>query len=211
MAIQYLHRFLADHDMESDTPYIPDIEEKKDEKVAIVGAGPAGLSCAYFLAQKGYGVTLFEKLPVKGGMMAVGIPEYRLPRSILEAEVGVIEQLGVEIKTGVNFGTDVTLKSLEEEGYKSLFLATGLHESRRLGVEGEDLEGVLPGVAFLRDAALGKSMEFGDHVIVIGGGNVAIDVALSVKRLGAKQVTLVCLEKQEEMPCMPHACRSPDN
>ncbi|MBU3914476.1 FAD-dependent oxidoreductase, partial [bacterium] len=200
MAIQYLHRFLSDQDMVSDTPYIPVIEDKKDEKVAIVGAGPAGLSCAYFLARKGYDVTLFEKLPVKGGMMAVGIPDYRLPRSVLDAEIKTIERLGVSVKTGVNFGTDITLKSLEEEGYKSLFLATGLHLSRKLGVKGEDLKGVLPGVAFLRDVALGKKMEFGEHVVVIGGGNVAIDVALSVKRLGAKRVTLVCLEKREEMP-----------
>ncbi|UCF58155.1 MAG: FAD-dependent oxidoreductase, partial [Deltaproteobacteria bacterium] len=168
--------------------------------VAIIGAGPAGLGAAYFLAREGYKVTVFEKLPVEGGMMAVGIPEYRLPRDILAAEIQVIQDMGVEIKTGVSFGEDISLRSLKEDGYKALFLATGLHLSRKLNVEGEDLPGVLDGIEFLRDVALGNQVSVGKKLIVIGGGNVAIDVALTAKRLGAQEIFLVCLEKREEMP-----------
>ena len=200
IAIQYLHRFIADEDLKSETPYLPELPEKKDEKVAVVGSGPAGLSSAYFLTRKGYRVTVFEKLPVAGGMMAVGIPDYRLPRDILEAEIKIIRDMGVEIRTGVEFGKEFTLKSLQEEGFHATFMATGLHLSRKLGVEGEDLPGVLKGVDFLRDVALGKEVEVGERTIVIGGGNVAIDVALTAKRSGASDVTLVCLEKLDEMP-----------
>ncbi len=200
LAIQYLHRFLADQDASSESPYVPEVQEKRPERVAIIGAGPAGLSAAYFLAWQGYQVTVFEKLPVVGGMMAVGIPEYRLPRDIIAQEVKTIEQMGVEIKTGVSFGTDITLDSLKKDGYKAVFLATGLHVSRKLNVQGEDLPEVLKGVDFLRDVALKKQLTIGKDVLVIGGGNVAIDVALTAKRLGAESVTLVCLEKREEMP-----------
>ena len=200
LAIQSLHRFLADVDLGSADKYVPEVEEKREEKIAVIGSGPAGLSTAYFLARKGYGVTVFEKLPVAGGMMAVGIPEYRLPRDILAAEIRVIQEMGVEIKTGVQFGQDITLESLKEDGFKAVFLATGLHKSRALNIEGEDLPGNLEGVEFLRSTALGDAPQLGKRVIVIGGGNVAIDVALSAKRLGAEEITLVCLEKREEMP-----------
>ena len=145
-------------------------------------------------------MTVYEKLPVAGGMMAVGIPEYRLPREILRSEIQTIEALGVEIKTGVTFGQDITLDSLKAEGFQAFFLATGLHVSRGLNVEGEDLPGVLQGVEFLKDSALKNPVTLGQKVLVIGGGNVAVDVALSAKRLGAGQVTLICLEKREEMP-----------
>ncbi|RLC20985.1 MAG: 4Fe-4S ferredoxin [Deltaproteobacteria bacterium] len=200
LAIQYLHRYLAELDFEGDETFIPEVAEKRDEKVAIVGSGPAGLTAAYYMAQKGYEVTIFEKLPVKGGMMTVGIPEYRLPKAELDKEIEVIEKLGVDIRTGVEFGKDITLKSLEKDGYKSLFMATGLHGSRGLGVKGEDMEGILKCTDFLRDAALGKAKKLTGKVMVIGGGNVAIDVALTAKRLGADDVTMVCLEKRDEMP-----------
>jgi heterodisulfide reductase subunit A-like polyferredoxin len=200
LAIQWLHRFLADEDFKNEHPYLPEISEKREEKVAIVGSGPAGLSAAYFLAQEGFQVTVFEKLPVKGGMMAVGIPEYRLPRDILQQEISIIEQLGVNITTGVTFGQDITLESLQAEGYQALYLATGLHESRSLGLEGEDLEGIVPGISFLRQVSLGKEISVAQKTLIIGGGNVAIDCALTAKRLGAEQVTLVCLESREEMP-----------
>ena len=200
LAIQYLHRFLGDLDLGSADKYIPEVEEKREEKIAVIGSGPAGLSAAYFLARKGYGATVFEKLPVAGGMMAVGIPEYRLPRDVLAAEIQVVQDMGVEIKTGVQFGQDITLDSLKEEGFKAVFLATGLHKSRALNIEGEDLPGTLEGVEFLRSAALGSAPPLGKKVVVIGGGNVAIDVALTAKRVGAEEVTLACLEKREEMP-----------
>ncbi len=214
LAIQYLHRFLADTDFASESPYIPEVAEKRNEKVAIVGSGPAGLTAAYYMAKKGYGVTIFEKLPVKGGMMAVGIPEYRLPDRELQREIKVIEAMGVEIKTNVEFGKDITLDSLKNDGYSTLFLATGLHGSRGLGVQGENLQGVLKGVNFLREAALHNCEARNERgeplttscepllgkVIVIGGGNVAVDVALTARRLGSKDVTMVCLEERVKMP-----------
>jgi heterodisulfide reductase subunit A-like polyferredoxin len=200
IAIQHLHRFIADEDLKSASRYTPTVKEERAEKVAVIGSGPAGLSAAYFLRLRGYKVTVFEKLPVAGGMMAVGIPAYRLPRDVLAAEIKVIEDMGVEIRTGVAFGSDITLESLSKEGYKAVFLATGLHLSRRLGVEGEDLPGVLKGVDFLREVALEGKAVVGKRVVVVGGGNVAIDVALSALRVGAEDVTLVCLEKREEMP-----------
>jgi len=200
VAIQYLHRYLAELDFDGDETFIPEVAEKRDEKVAIVGSGPAGLTCAYYMAQKGYGVTIFEKLPVKGGMMTVGIPEYRLPKDELAKEIEVIENLGVDIQTSMEFGKDVTLESLKKDGYSALFMATGLHGSRGLGVKGEDLDGVIKGVDLLRDAAMGKAQKFSGRVMVIGGGNVAVDVALTARRLGAEDVTMVCLEKRDEMP-----------
>jgi heterodisulfide reductase subunit A-like polyferredoxin len=205
LAIRELHRFLADYEKQSGEFYIPEIEaEKRDEKVAIIGSGPAGLTAAYYLLLQGYGVTIFEKLPEPGGMMRVGIPEYRLPRDILADEINVIKQMGADIRCGVTFGKDITLDSLKADGYAACFMAIGLHGGRKLGVENEDAEGVLQGVEFLRDAAMGKEVQLGDDVIVVGGGNVAIDVALTAKRKGAKNVTLICLEKREEMPAWEH-------
>jgi heterodisulfide reductase subunit A-like polyferredoxin len=200
IAIEYLHRFLAEVDLSKEGRYVPKVKEPREETVAIIGAGPAGLTAAYYLRKEGYRATVFERLPVAGGMMSVGIPEYRLPRNIIAAEVQVIQDMGVEIKTGVSFGQDITLDSLKKDGYKAVFLATGLHLSRELNVEGENLPGILYGVEFLRDVALGKPVSIQKKVVVIGGGNVAIDVALTAKRKGAEDVILVCLEKRDEMP-----------
>ena len=204
LSIQYLHRFFADLDLSQDQPYVPDIPEIRDKKVAVVGAGPAGLAAAYFLRLKGYAVTVFEKLPIPGGMMAVGIPAYRLPRDVLADEIRVIENMGVEIQTNTALGRDFTLASLKQDGFEAVFLGTGLHVSRKLNVDGEDLPGVLKGVDFLRDVALDHEVGVGDRVIVVGGGNVAVDVALTALRKGATDVTLVCLEKREEMPAWEH-------
>jgi len=200
LAIQYLHRFIADIDLESSDPFIPAPAEEREERIAVIGSGPAGLSAAYFLRRNGYKVTVFEKLPVVGGMMAVGIPAYRLPRDVMKAEIGIIEKMGVEIKTGITFGKDITIDSLKAEGYRAIFIATGLHVSRRLNVEGEDLPQVLKGIDFLRQAALEEEVSVGERVVVIGGGNVAIDVAMTALRLGANKVSMVCLEKRDEMP-----------
>ena len=204
IAIRELHRFLADWELAQGELVVPEVAETRDEKVAIVGSGPAGLTTAGFLARQGYRVTVFEKMPVAGGMMAFGIPEYRLPRDILAREISVIEEMGVTIKTNVAFGVDITLDSLKEDGFSAVFLGIGLHGGRKLGVENEDVDGVLQGVDFLRDAAMGKKVEMGDDVLVIGGGNVAIDVALTAKRQGAENVTLVCLEARDEMPAWEH-------
>ncbi len=204
LAIRELHRFLFDWERAAGELAVPAAAEGRSEKVAVIGAGPAGLSAAYFLARRGYRVTVLEKLPVAGGMMAVGIPSYRLPREVLEREIELIRRLGVEIRTGVALGREVTLEGLQAQGYGAVFVAVGLHGGRRLGVENEDAAGVLQGVEFLRRVALGEAVEIGREVLVVGGGNVAVDVALTAKRLGAQSVTMVCLERREEMPAWAH-------
>ncbi|MFC1820271.1 FAD-dependent oxidoreductase [Thermodesulfobacteriota bacterium] len=204
VAIQSIERFLADQDFSAGKPYIPKVKEARGEKIAVIGSGPAGLSAAYFLARDGYKVAIFEKLPVAGGMMAVGIPEYRLPRDVISREIKIIQEMGVEIKLGVTFGTDIDLQSLKKEGYQAIFLATGLHLNRRMNIKNEDLEDVVEGVDFLRNMSLGSPVSIGKRVIVIGGGNVAIDVALSSIRKGARDVSMVCLEQRDEMPAWEH-------
>ncbi len=199
VSIRAIERFLADQDRTNGDAYVPKLKPARTEKVAIVGSGPAGLAAAYFLAKNGYRVTVFEKLPVAGGMMAVGIPLYRLPRKTLSTEIGVIKKMGVEIKTGMTFGRDVTFDSLKKEGYKAFFLATGLHQNIRLNLENEGAKGVLNGIDFLRSVSLGESVSIGKKVIVIGGGNVAMDVAMTAARRGA-EVSLVALEQRGEMP-----------
>ena len=172
------------------------------KKVAIVGSGPAGLTAAYYLAKKGHSVTVFESLPEYGGMMRVGTPPYRLPREILEKDVNEILKLGVEIETDTPIGQKLTLDDLSSQ-YEAIFLAVGAHLSRMLKIEGIELKGVLWGVDFLRDVNLGQDVKVEERVLVIGGGNVAIDVARTALRLGAKEVQLACLESREEMPAHP--------
>ncbi|MDY6842820.1 MAG: NAD(P)-binding protein [Thermodesulfobacteriota bacterium] len=197
IAICYLKRFVADDEK---IPEIPDIQEKRSEKVAIVGSGPAGLSCANYLALAGYPVTIFESLPVAGGMLSVGIPQYRLPKNVLNKEIEYIKALGVEIKTNTKIGPELTLDDLKNDGYKATFLSVGAHLSRKLGIEGEDLEGVVHGVDYLREVSLGKEFYLGERVVVIGGGNVAIDSVRTALREGSKEAFIVYRRSREEMP-----------
>lgn len=198
VAIQSVERFIGDYGLElpADQPQSP----CRKERIAVIGSGPAGLTCAYYLARRGYGVSVFEALPSAGGMLYAGIPGYRLPRKILEAEINRIRQAGVTIQTNTGIGGDLTLDNLVEQGYAAIFIATGAHRGVKLGVEGEDLPGVMDGVAFLRKVNLGEKVEVGESVVVIGGGNAAVDSARSALRLGAGNVKIVYRRTLAEMP-----------
>ena len=205
IAIRMAKRFMADREIEK--PWTPKkLEGPKDEKVAIIGAGPAGLTAALRLAQRGYPVTVFEKLPFAGGMMAIGIPDYRLPRKILNKEIENIKRAGVEIKFDQELGRDCSIEGLldktgDKGGYGAVVLATGAHKSRRLGIPGEDLPGVYHGIQFLKDVALGKLPDVkAKRVAVVGGGAVAIDAARTALRLGASKVHVIYRRTREEMP-----------
>ena len=197
VSICSLRRFVADlPDGDNPTP----VPRTHPEKVAIIGSGPAGLSAAYDLVRLGYGVTVFEALPEAGGMLTAGIPEYRLPRDVVKRDIEYIKGLGVEIKTGKPLGPGMTLDDLGKQGYEAVFIAVGAHQGSKLNIPGTDLEGVLVGTSFLRDVNLGKEVKVGKKVLVLGGGNVAIDCARVAKRLGAAEVQLACLECREDMP-----------
>jgi NADH-quinone oxidoreductase subunit F len=199
VAIRELKRFVADIGLPY--PNLRVAEQDGQPKVAVVGSGPAGLSCAYFLARLGYRPTVFEKLPVPGGMLAVGIPEYRLPKQVLQREIAAIESLGVEIRTSTTVGEDVTLPELQARGYKAFFLAPGAQMSRPLEIPGEDLQGFIPAISFLRDLSLnGNKSWVGQRVAVIGGGNAAIDAARCALRLGADNVSVLYRRTKQEMP-----------
>jgi len=200
VAINSIKRYIADLDARRETRFIPEVKEKREEKVAIIGSGPAGLSCAYYLAIQGYRVTIFEKLPVLGGMLTVGIPSYRLPRDVIMGEIEVIREMGVEFKTGVEIGADVTVAELREQGFKAFFLGIGAHECKALEIEGETLEGVYPGVDFLRDVNLGKRIALGNRVAVIGGGNVAMDSVRTALRTGSTRAFVIYRRSLVEMP-----------
>jgi len=174
--------------------------EKRKEKIAVIGSGPAGLTCAYHLARMGYGVTVFEAFPVLGGMLRVGIPEYRLPKKVLEEEIDQILELGVKVEINARLGADFLLSDLKE--YPAVFLAMGNHRSKSLGIPGEDSAGVMSGLEFLRNVSLGKEVALGKRVAVIGGGNTAFDAARSALRLGAKPF-IVYRRTREEMPAFP--------
>ncbi|MEW6081112.1 MAG: NAD(P)-binding protein [Bacillota bacterium] len=204
IAICSLKRFIADYEYDKGLFCDPEPGEARDERVAIVGAGPAGLTCAYDLALKGYQVTVFEALPEPGGMLRYGIPAYRLPRDILKREIEAIERLGVKIQCEKRLGREFTLASLREEGYSCIFLAVGAHGDQKMGIPGEDKEGMVSGVEFLRDLNLGRPVRVGRRVLVVGGGNVAIDVARSALRLGSEKVTIVYRRARGEMPAAPH-------
>ena len=196
IGIRGLKRFAAEHDSEL-WKLNSKVAPATGKRVAIVGSGPAGLTAAYYLVKLGHAVTVFEALPEPGGMMRVGIPDYRLPKDILKAEIKEIESVGVEIKTNTRVDS---LDELLRQGYNAIFLAIGAHQGIKMGVKGEDSPRVMDCVSFLRDVSLGKKIELGDRVAVIGGGNAAIDSARTALRLGAKKVTIVYRRTQSEMP-----------
>lgn len=201
IAIDEIKKFIADRDMDEKLRYVPKKMHDYRIPVAIIGAGPAGLSCAYYLAIDGYDVTVFEKEKILGGMMTLGIPSFRLGREVVNAEIDVLRQLGVKFETGVEVGKDVTIPELRERGFKAFYIAIGAQGGRKLNVEGEDAKGVIAGVQFLKDVNLGlQTAEIKGKVIVIGGGNVAIDVARTAVRLNPESVNMYCLESREEMP-----------
>ncbi|MEJ2224707.1 MAG: FAD-dependent oxidoreductase [Syntrophobacterales bacterium] len=201
IAICSLKRFAADQ-VDLSNFALPPVEAKP-EKVAIVGSGPAGLACAYHLALKGYRSTMFEALDKPGGMLRVGIPDYRLPKEVLDREIDNILRFGVELKTNTALGKDFTLDELFDQGYKAVFLGLGCHVGKPLGIPKEDADGVIQGVEFLRKKNLGKPLTVGKRLAVIGGGNVAIDVACTARRLGS-EVTIVYRRSREEMPAFHH-------
>jgi len=188
---------MADQEVETEKPELP---PKKAEKVAMVGSGPCGLTCAYKLAKLGYRVTVFEALPFAGGMLKVGIPEFRLPRQEIDKDIEYITNWGVEIKTNVKLGKDLTIDDLFKRGYKAVLLATGAYKETKLGIEGEDLDGVFYCLDFLKSVNTGKKVKIGEKVAVIGGGNAAVDSARTAMRLGAKDVTIVYRRSRVEMP-----------
>jgi heterodisulfide reductase subunit A-like polyferredoxin len=197
VAICSLKRFAADQINLEEIP-LP-LQEPRGEQIAIIGSGPAGLTCAFHLALAGYRPTIFEALPVAGGMLRVGIPDYRLPKKILDQEINNILRLGVELKTNTALGRDFTLDDLFSQGYKAVFLAVGCHVGSKLDIPGEEADGVLQGVDLLRCKALGEPLKVGKKLAIIGGGNVAIDVACTARRLGS-EVTIVYRRSREEMP-----------
>jgi len=198
ISIRVLKRFLADYEREKGLDVAPKPKQSRPEQVAIVGSGPAGLTCAHYLALEGYPVTIFESLPVAGGMLAVCIPDYRLPKDVLNWEIENVKKLGVEIKTNTAVGKDVQLSDLSSQ-YKAIFIATGAHKGLKMNIRGEDSPQVIDAVDFLRELHLGREPEIGQAVAVIGGGNAAIDAARVAKRLG-KDVKILYRRTRREMP-----------
>ena len=203
VAIDEIKKFIADKDKNSSDRFIPTKKHDYTSKhIAVIGSGPAGLSAAYYLAVDGYDVTVFEKEEKLGGMMTLGIPSFRLEKEVVEAEIDILRELGVKFITGIEVGKDKTIDQLKKEGFDGFYLAIGASQGRKLNIEGEDGEGVILGVDFLKNVALNKQKPLHGKVVVIGGGNVAIDVARTATRVGAESVDMYSLEKREEMPAL---------
>lgn len=204
VAIDAVKKFIADQDLNAEHRFVPEIVVASNlgrwkEKIAIIGGGPSGLSCAYYLATMGYYPTVFEKNELPGGMLRYGIPSYKLEKNVIDAEIDIMREIGVEIRTGVEVGKDITLDQLREEGYKAFYVAIGCQGGRLPGIPGEDLEGVSTAIDFLHKANTGN-VKVSGKVIVVGGGNVAIDAARVAKRSGASDVTMLSLETEDIMP-----------
>lgn len=207
IAIDDIKKFIAQKDIDSKDRYVPapkhtytDREAYTSKKIAIIGAGPSGLACAFYLAQDGYDITVFEKEEKVGGMLTLGIPAFRLEKDVVEAEIDIIKEMGVKFRTGVEVGKDVTIPQLRKEGFKGFYVAIGAQSSRMLGIPNEDNPEILGGIDFLKDVNLGKGKKLHGTVVVVGGGNVAMDVARAAIRQGAESVELYCLEQRDEMP-----------
>ena len=206
IAIDEIKKFIAEQELHAETRYVPPLRthrqsrEGYDEKIAVIGGGPAGLSCAYYLANMSYPVTVFEKNEIPGGMLTTGIPSFRLEKGVVNAEIDVLRQMGVEFRCGVEVGKDVTLDELRAQGYKGFFLGIGAQKSAPLGIPGEALKGVYGGVDFMREVNLDKHPEIGKKCAVIGGGNVAMDVCRSAVRLGADETYIIYRRSEAEMP-----------
>jgi len=204
VAIDEVKRFIADHDLHASTRYIPpmvnQIGKPYTQKIAIIGAGPAGMSCAFFLAERGYRPTVFEKEHRPGGMLMNGIPSFRLEKDVVQAEIDILKEMGVTFECGVEVGKDITISQLREQGYQGFYIAIGAQGGRRLGLAGEDAQGVESGISFICDVTLGKDKKLAGRTVVIGGGNVAVDVARTASRVGATETLMFCLEDRDHMP-----------
>lgn len=208
IAIDEVKKFIAMQDLKSETRFIPkkvvpSLDGKFDQKIAIVGGGPAGISCAFYLAEKGYKPTIFEKNEKLGGMVVYGIPSFVLEKDIVAAEIDILREMGVEFKTGVEVGKDITLKQLREDGYEAFYIAIGCQGGRKINVPGEDAEGVMTGVDFLHATTDNENYKLTGDTVVIGGGNVAIDVSRSAVRCDSPKVYQVSLETRDIMPALP--------
>ena len=205
VAIDEVKKYIAEQDLNAEHRYIPPVVQPSNrgtfpQKIAIIGGGPAGLSCAFYLAEKGYHPTVFEKNPLPGGMLVYGIPSFKLEKNVVAAEIDVLKEMGVEIKCGVEVGKDVTIASLREQGYEAFYISIGCQGSRALNIPGEDAEGVMSAVELLHTTTENESYAINGRSVVIGGGNVAIDVARTNTRCGASEVSMFCLESRDEMP-----------
>jgi len=200
VGVDYIKRYLSDLDLGDKDPWRPSLAPPNGKKVAVVGAGPAGLSCAYYLALRGYEVSIFEAQPEAGGMLRYGIPEYRLPKDVLDLEINQILELGVQLSTNVQLGRDFTVASLKQGGYDAIFLGLGAWDSSKMRVEDEDSPGVLAGIDFLKQFGLKRKIDIHGRVLVVGGGNTAIDCARTALRLGVAEVRLLYRRTRKEMP-----------
>ena len=204
LAIDDIKKFIAEQDLKEEHRYVPAMNSSTgaafDQKIAVIGSGPAGMACAYFLAIEGYKPVVFEKEAAPGGMMMHGIPNFRLEKDVVKAEIDILKEMGVEFKCGVEVGKDVTIAKLRQQGFKGFYVAVGLQSGGKLGVPGEEAEGVMAGIDFLRNVNIGGGQQLSGKVVVIGGGNIGADVARTAVRCGAESVTLYCLESYDEMP-----------